>query len=184
MKRCILAIAAVFAVLCTAKPAEAALLDHKTLGYEFLFPDGHTVYFNTSFTVDPGVELASLYPIADPWATLNVSDGNVLVQHLRAEPWSPAVFNGFRIFDIDGTIDPFSSVTINPATNMVGFDASRIIFDADNIYVNLQGLDHNEETIVSLDITGRSLPEPASLLLFGAGAVGTVARMRRRRHHR
>jgi len=86
--------------------------------------------------------------------------------------------NGFRITDVNGTIDDFVGVSINPATNMAGLDASRISFDADNIWVNWQSLSFDPNTIVSLDIT--AVPEPATAMILGLGLAGLTARRRRR----
>jgi hypothetical protein len=74
-------------------------------------------------------------------------------------------------------------VTINAATNLAGFDASRVSFDANNIYVNWQGLVFNTNTVVSLDVNGSvaPVPEPATLVLVGAGGLGLLAKARRRR---
>ena len=96
--------------------------------------------------------------------------------------WGTGAFSGFQIFDVNGTIPAFSSVVINGATNMAGFDASRITFDADNIWVNWQGLDFNTGTIVSLDVNGVSeTPEPTTMLPVGMAAVGILVSRRRRR---
>ena len=64
---------------------------------------------------------------------------------------------------------------------MVGFDASRVTFDADNIWVNWQGLAFDENTIVSLDITGSAaVPEPGTLSLLVLGLLATGLRRRAR----
>lgn len=81
---------------------------------------------------------------------------------------------------MNGTIPDFTSVAINAATNMAGFDASRITFDANNIWVNWQGLPYDTNTIVSLDVNGGSdVPEPSTMLLVGLGAVAILASRRR-----
>jgi hypothetical protein len=65
------------------------------------------------------------------------------------------------------------------ATTMTGFDAFRITFDENNIYVNFQGLDWtNVGAHVSLDLT--PVPIPSAVYLFGTGLVGLVGLKRRR----
>ena len=126
---------------------------------------------------------------------VDVGSSSVFVQYLTGNSWcgptNPAcpqastTFNGFRLFDVGSSAPAFTSVTINAATNMVGFDASRVTFDADNIYVDWKDLAFDEHTRVVLDIntSTTTTPEPASLALFGTGIVaigGVVARRRRK----
>jgi len=63
---------------------------------------------------------------------------------------APTIYNGIAINMVSGP--PFTSVTIDPATNMVGFDSSRISFTADQIQVDWQNLAFTSSTIVRLDI--------------------------------
>jgi hypothetical protein len=63
----------------------------------------------------------------------------------------PTIHNGIAIDMLSG--GTFSSVTINSATNMVGFDASRISFTGSQIQVDWQNLPFNTGTIVRLDFT-------------------------------
>lgn len=149
------------------------LFEGKTVGYQYLFPNIGTVYAgnSTSFAVGDGVELAGLYG-PDSHATVDVSDTNILIDYYSSANWSnDATFNGFRIYDINGTLPDFTSVTINPTTNMPGLDAGRISFDANNIWVNWQGLIATSNTVVSLDVS--TVPEPgsATLIILGLGAL-------------
>ena len=66
-----------------------------------------------------------------------------------------------------GTIPPISGVSVNGATSLAGFNSSRVSFDADNIYVNWQGLTAVPSQIVSLDVQFTEVPEPATLALVG-----------------
>ena len=63
----------------------------------------------------------------------------------------PTIYNGIA-FDL-ASGHPITSVTIDPATNMVGFDASRISFTSSQIQVDWQDLPFDTSTIVMLNIT-------------------------------
>ena len=75
--------------------------------------------------------------------SVDLSDANAYLNFTQVGTdgiFTSAAFNGVHLFDVNGTISTFLSVTVNPATNVVGFNASRISFDANNIYANLQNL--------------------------------------------
>ncbi len=77
---------------------------------------------------------------------------------------SPTIYNGIAIDLISG--GPFTSVSIDPATNMVGFNGSDLSFTAGQIQVNWASLPWTSSTIVKLDVNSSSttVPEPASLI--------------------
>lgn len=178
MNKAVLAcLLAALAGLATSHAQE--LFDGKTVGYQYLFPNIGDVYTgnSTSFVVGGGVELAGLYG-SNTHATVDVSDTNILIGYYGSANWSnDATFNGFRIYDINGTLPDFTSVTINPATTMPGLDAGRISFDANNIWVNWQGLSADPSTVVSLDVN--TVPEPGSAALIALGLGSLLLRRRR-----
>jgi hypothetical protein len=129
------------------------------------FSDGSTIYFNiiadaTSITFDYSAASSSLL---NSWSDSELS-------------YAPTVHNGVVIDLISGA--PFSSVTIDPASNMAGFDASRFSFTGNQIQVDWQLLPFSRSTIVKLDV--QTVPEPSSLCLLGTGAILLGCRFRRR----
>jgi hypothetical protein len=83
---------------------------------------------------------------------------------------APTIYNGIAINLIAG--GPFTSVTIDPATNMTGFNASDVSFTADQIQVNWANLPFTPSTIVELDVNSSSaVPEPSSVYLLGTALV-------------
>ena len=153
--------------------ARAVLLDGEMIRATWNSPDLSTVIDTVDVVVGPGVEIA---PSLGGFG-IDLSDSDIFFFGAASTSFAPASFNGWHFFDFTGTIPGFGDVVINPATNLVGFDASRISFDVDNIFVNFQDLPLNSRTVVSLTV----IPEPSSLVLVGMGTVGLVFVERRRR---
>jgi hypothetical protein len=163
--------------------AQASLLDGQDVRYTYYRYLGvaDSNADNGIKTVGNGIELPS---ILDSVAQLDISDTNILITFLPVPPDEALFvdnsgtiffdatngFSGFEIFDVFGLIDAFTSVRINPISNLLGFNDSLITFDADHIWINWQGLyfDRNS-TVLSLEINGNSqpIPEPGTLLLMG-----------------
>jgi hypothetical protein len=162
-----------------AVPAHATVMDGATIRLTYEFPSLGAVWnVNThDLVVGPGVEISN-FPVGDPRTNVDVSDTNIFVTYNSSATWTPAAFNGFHIFDLFGSIPDFTAVSINPITNLTGFGDARITFDADNIWVDWNGLSFDSETIVSLDV--EAVPEPGTLLLLGTGIAGLAARRRQR----
>lgn len=170
-------------VLGAPGSAQATLLNGETVSFTYFFPDITSVYGSPSdgnYLVGAGVEILNGFCCGFE-GTLDISDTNMLADFGSSTFYTPGSFNGFKISDVFGTIDSFTSVAINASTNMIGFDASRVTFDANNIWVNWQGLGFDENTIVSLDINGGSaVPEPGTLSLLVLGLLATGLRQRAR----
>jgi len=116
--------------------------------------------------VGPGLEVPSILG----FYSADLSDTNIFLDFTQfpsaSAAFSGAAFNGFHLFDLNSTIPTFLSATIN-STNVAGLDASRVTFDANNIYINFQGLTVTPSSRVSVDIT--AVPEPRTL-----GSIGLV----------
>jgi len=155
-----------------------AQLSQGTLGFNYLFPDAGSLYYQSTFsTSSPETGFSGYF-------TTSATDHTITTSSFAFDSyWNPADFNGFEVYDYNGTIGAFTSVTIDPISNMAGLDASRVSFDADHIWVNWQGLNFTTDTIVRLDVNGSgAVPEPASwaMMLGGFGLVGGALRSRRK----
>jgi hypothetical protein len=170
MKKLLIALFSVFAMA----NANAALLDGKTINYQYYFPNVTSPYSNSDNgdkVVGAGIEVSN---VADNRATMDISDTNIYIDFLNSSGWSSSTFNGFKLTDTFNNIASFTSISINAATNMVGFSLSNITVLADEIWVNWQGLSFDANTIVSLDINTSAVPVPAALFLFAPALLGFI----------
>jgi hypothetical protein len=169
------------ALAAFAVPA-AASFDGATIDLQYYFPDlGSPFSTFEQFVVGAGVE-STFFPDDDPRTNLDFGGTNLYITYNSASNWTFADFNGFVFADTTNTLDTIVGVSVNAATNMVGFDASRVSFTGDTVAVNWNGLSFNEQTIVSLDFRfgDAAIPEPATwaMMILGFGLVGAAARRR------
>jgi hypothetical protein len=176
--------------LALTTPARAGFLGN-TVGATFNDPDLATVFANLgTAVVGPGIE----FPNAAPFGAfgLDLSDTNIRIAvtdptNLRFT-FAANAFNGYVFTSVGGTIPAITGVSVNPETNLAGFTASRLTFDANHIMVNLSGLvfigplNTLPLSVVSIDVqfAPTAVPAPPTLLLglVGVGCAG-VARLRR-----
>jgi hypothetical protein len=166
---------AVLAVLAcgVAIPARANLLTGDTIRTWELYPDLSTIYAGPVDVVDPGSILS--FPGFAPIADITFNDANITITMTRDATAYTSAFNGFRFFDVSEAL--IGSVSIDSATDVPGIDASRVNFDAQDIYVNFSGITYSTGQEVSLDL--RAVPEPKSflvLLVMAALLTSTVRR--------
>lgn len=167
------------AAVVLSVPANASLLGD-TLSWQSYFGGGefHDDSTSGSFVVDGGiggtmiVDGVSIY-------NLIALDDRIGFDYLSAGTWgasplslAPTIFNGVAINKLSGF--GFASVGIHFATNLAGFDASRISFTPYQIQIDWQGLSFDANTLVKLNIT-TATPEPAAYLLLGSGLIALAA---------
>jgi hypothetical protein len=146
--------------------AAAPLLDGHTVRAQWLFPNISTAYQTVDVGVGPGLEI----PGSAGGFDVNLSDTQIHFSNLTASGgYSSGTFNGWTFIDLLSAIDDFGSVTVNPATNMVGFGGSRITTSADQIWVDFHGLSGDANTVVVLDLAPAVVPEPSTALLLAGG---------------
>jgi len=185
MKRIFLCVMLILSLVC-ALPVQAALLEGNTVRWTYIYPEQGTISDTRDVVVGAGTEITNWHD----YFSVNFSDTNIYIPYTWPDwydiSWDDVSFNGFGVSDLNGTIPDITSVTVNPLTNLVGLDASRIAFDANNIYVNWHGLPFDSRTIVSLDITGAqrvpdglNTPLPAAVWLLGSGLIGLIGIRRR-----
>ncbi len=167
-----------------ASNASWASFTGESIQGDYYFPD--TSSLNSTggtVVVGPGVE----WPSFAGGSSIDISATNILIVHPAASSYSSATHNGPVFTDVGGTIPPITGVTINGATDMPAFDASRISFTDDTITINLESLTSPIGTVVSLDVQFASLASPQAapalsewmlillaLMLGGIGYTATI----------
>ena len=95
----------------------------------------------------------------------------------------PTIFNGIAVNVVSGPT--ITSLSIDPSTNMVGFNSGNISFTGNQIQVDWQTLAFDSSTIVKLNLGGarsNAVPEPGAVALFAGSLVtGAGFLVRRRR---
>ena len=189
MKRVVFALAIVTFVFGAASFAHASLLDGKEVHLDYLAPDKSTLLYNNTYTVTVDSTPGSLPEIADITkgdqigASADFFDKSIDISIYAGQgSFYKCAFNGFHVYDDPLKVAPFTSVTIDPATNLPDFNSSMISFDANNIWVNFSGLGLNAPKTVALNLNNAPIaaPEPVSMLLLGVGGLAMAAFKRRK----
>lgn len=172
-------------LLSVSRPCKAGSLLGATLGWQYYayggiytYPGGTT---SGSFVDNGGVGGTFIGGTSDLYFEI-IADANSItfdysVDTLGSDTWSPSalslaptIYNGIAINLLSS--GSFSSVTIDPATNMVGFNTSDLSFTANQIQVNWASLPFDPNTIVKLDVNSTStVPEPGTIFLIPSGLV-------------
>lgn len=168
--------------LVATAPAFAGPIVGSTVNYQYYVPTASSPYFgapNGNYVVGPGVEIAQM--LFGLGAAIDISATQVVIDFDVTTQFGSAPFNGFALTDAFGTIDALNGVSIDGSTVLAGFDASRVSFTPDGLWVNWQGLnvDPSSRVVLNLDFGGGDAPEPSAPALV-ALALAAGAWVRRR----
>jgi hypothetical protein len=164
-------------------PAFADLSD-ANVTVNYLYPDMGTIFqvLGTGTVTDSGFkvdfeneEQFAVYP--NTLQLFNLTGGYISVD--------PADFNGFQLA-VNAGGSPITGITIE-FSNISGFDLSRVTFNSDDVWINLEGLTLNPGGLdlqLGLDFSSSTTPEPTSILLFTSGIAAAWGVCRRRNLYR
>jgi hypothetical protein len=100
-----------------------------------------------SSVVGDGVELTGAF---SGFVTVDFSATSIRITADNDQPFG--FFEMIRFADANGTIRSFASVTVDPATNYAGFNATKVFVMADTIEVNLTSLSGKRGQQIVLNI--------------------------------
>lgn len=173
----------------TATPITWGFEGHE-VRMSLMYPDTSTVssQMGTAFAGSPGLEFFTPFLFG-----IDISDTAILIQSFSTGNFlfSTVDFVGFRLQDEDGGIPAIIGAT--PQPNSAGFDASRVFFDENTLYMNFSGLEVPSMSIITIDVQFASsqaqveTPEPGSFFTVAAAlliAAGFGSRRLRRKRGR
>jgi hypothetical protein len=147
-----------------------------TVHGEYLYPDTATVFQDLgNAVITPGFT----FNFTNSEVTVAIGDTTIDTRFFTTA--NAATFNGPRLTVI-GSAPAITDVAIDPATNVPGFDSSRLSFTSDSILENIQGLAFPANGNIRLNVQFASaVPEPSSFVMVGTGVLIGVGCLWRRR---
>jgi hypothetical protein len=179
--------AAILAAAGLAAPASAAFLGQTIEGTAHFptLPPSTTTAGPVQRVVGAGVEFVDgdFNPFSGE--QFDFTDTTIIISSFTVLH-SAGGFNGYRFTDIFGTIPDIVSVSIiSDRTNYFLTDPGRITWDANNIFINFQGLDltgaNGAQTILGVTFGMAAVPLPAALPLFASALAGWTVLGRKRK---
>lgn len=113
--------------------------------------------------------------------SVNPEASSIKVVFLTSAGWTPAAFNGLVVSGINDTI-----TSLSVSTNLVGWDNSRISFDAHSVSANWQNLDFSSNSFFDVFFElngipgGNSTPDSGTTAAMLGLAILGLAAIRRR----
>lgn len=184
---------AVLIFVASAHVSEAALLGTE-LSLTTIFQSSPTsqptiIGFLTTATVtEPGVEFPSVKALEAPNAlnltvvdvAINAGDTFIEIGFQNSPPHTTFA-TGFRngyLFTFDHVAVPtITGATIDATVTTLGLSPSNLLFENNNLFVNVAGLPFNTSTFarINLSVEGgppTPIPIPGAIWLFGSGLIG------------
>lgn len=166
------------ALFVFAGQAFAGSLDGDTVTVNYLYPDINTVYqvLGTGTVTPAGFTTNSFGQHNFTVYPSEITLTNVVGQDVN---FLSASFNGYQM--VNDTGSPAITGVSVAFSDVAGFSASDVSFDATDVWLNMQGLVTTPGLDIQLDLQFASAtPEPGTLLLFGTALLGMAPLILRR----
>jgi hypothetical protein len=168
--------------------ANAGFVGHQ-FDATYFFPDAVTPYAQASFAPNPFIVGSGVDTVGDVEGVVSLDVDfedtmlTIVLETTLLNPiWSATPFNG-PVFSLlsPGTLD-ILSFSVDPATTMAGFDASRVLISDSSIGINWERLSYVDGTVVKVNVEfiPEPIPEPPVVALLGLG-LGGLSYLRRAR---
>ena len=165
----------------SAVPASAGLIG-QSVRVDYLYPDQSSVLQ----VLGSGVVSAGGFTVNSfGQHNYTVTDAQITLQNVAGTSinFLSNTFNGYELIETGGSPLAFTGVTVDAATNVSGFNASRVSFDATHVFLNMQDLttQNQQKVVLNLQFGASSVPEPLSAGMVGLGlaAAGLLRRFKR-----
>ncbi len=164
-----------FFLLVAGSVAQADILGDTVL-IQYRYPDMNTPFgLSATGTVTAGGVSLNLFDNQ----LVTVFGNHVDMVGLHNSYFLTAGFNGVSIQDLTNPA-AFTGFSVDPATTVLGFDFSRISISNGMLFINYEGLNTPMNSLARVDFTANKVPEPASLVLFGAGVLGLARKLKKK----
>lgn len=169
-------------LVLSALPAHAGLIG-QSVTVDYIYPNQSTVLdvLGTGSVTAGGFTVNSFGQ-----HNVTVTDAQIMLQNVAGTSinFVTAAFNGYELIEAGGSPVTITGVAVDSATNVSGFDASRVSFDATHVFLNMHDLttQNLQEVVLDLQFGSSSVPEPisAGMVGFGLAVTGLVRRLKRR----
>jgi hypothetical protein len=175
MKSSILAASVLGLLLLAGGEVRASGLLGATILGEYYYPNTSTVDQDLG---DKVVNPTAVFDFSSAGGITFTISSNQIVTSGYVGGAASASYNG-PVFTVVSGGAPITGVTIDPSTNVPGFNSSRVSFTSTSVSENVEGLTFPSDPNITLDLTfGSSVPEPSTLILGSIAVLVGLAVMR------
>lgn len=158
-----------------------AMFTGETLELQVRFPNlSSPISSSINAVVSSGIEFQELdtralpgYIVAD--VEVDINDSSITWDFLNTGGFAiipSADFNGHVLTDINNSIAPITNVSIDTIASNFLLDSSRVFFNENQIFLNVQGLSINSGSLLKVNVEFSPVPLPATVWLFISGILG------------